>query len=368
MIRHRWLARSRAIVHSIGWRGSPSLHRAALSSRERGGALTILEIPHGRRPRLVPFELDRGRRELDRLDHRQLVALKRLRLLVAVELQGAQAARFGDRLDVTSRVIPEDAHRRDKRGSARTIGATCSGVTKRGVFSTKMNPRASAPASTAVSASSTFVIPQILTLIFSAWGGETPPHVPPGSRCARSTRRAHVPPGSRCACSTRRGSVPPGSRSACSGGGSRGGIIHAPPGRVASTRDLRGDVAGAYERLSISTAWAPAETTRRTSAPVKKPLSLTTMGPGGIAGKSSSVVSRRVRKVARSRLLIPRTRLPAVTAWSRSGPCDIPPARRARGPSRRRANHPAVAAPGSRRSAARRRRLRRAIPRAGTRR
>src|SRR5713226_5548822 len=65
-------------------------------------------------------------------------------------------------------------------GRARTIGATCSGVTKRGVFSTKMNPRASAPASTAVNASSRLVMPQILTLIVSTWGGrDAPPLSPP---------------------------------------------------------------------------------------------------------------------------------------------------------------------------------------------
>src|SRR3989454_7747349 len=75
-------------------------------------------------------------------------------------------------------------------GRARTIGATCSGVTKRGVFSTKMNPRASAPASTAVNASSALVMPQILTLIISAWGGAgRPPHSPP-----RPRRRAPPPP------------------------------------------------------------------------------------------------------------------------------------------------------------------------------
>src|SRR5204863_77375 len=44
------------------------------------------------------------------------------------------------------------------------IGAACSGVTNRGVPSTKMKPRASAPASTATLASSRFVIPQTLTL------------------------------------------------------------------------------------------------------------------------------------------------------------------------------------------------------------
>ena len=53
-------------------------------------------------------------------------------------------------------------------GSARTIGATCSGVTKRGVPSTKMKPRASAPASTAVRASASVVIPQIFTRVMIA--------------------------------------------------------------------------------------------------------------------------------------------------------------------------------------------------------
>src|SRR2546426_2709375 len=79
-------------------------------------------------------------------------------------------------------------------GRARTIGATCSGVTKRGVFSTKMNPRASAPASTAVNASSRLVMPQILTLVISTslvhgWG-ETPPPCPPPP----AMRAVHPPP------------------------------------------------------------------------------------------------------------------------------------------------------------------------------
>src|SRR6267143_6676584 len=65
-------------------------------------------------------------------------------------------------------------------GSARTIGATCSGVTKRGVFSTKMKPSASTPASTAVSASSRLVMPQILTRVIAAWvGRDAPPTSPP---------------------------------------------------------------------------------------------------------------------------------------------------------------------------------------------
>ena len=54
MIRHRWLVRSRAIVHSIGWRGSPSLHRAALSSRSAAAHLRYWRYltvgVHGWRP------------------------------------------------------------------------------------------------------------------------------------------------------------------------------------------------------------------------------------------------------------------------------------------------------------------------------
>src|SRR3989442_11271722 len=59
------------------------------------------------------------------------------------------------------------------------MGVACSGVTKRGVFSTKMKPSASAPASTAVIASRRFVMPQTLTRIMNNGGGETPPPFPP---------------------------------------------------------------------------------------------------------------------------------------------------------------------------------------------
>src|SRR5439155_24706779 len=70
-------------------------------------------------------------------------------------------------------------------GNARTIGATCSGVMKRGVFSTKMKPSASAPASTAVSASSRLVMPQILTrVVIVEWGGRDAPPISPPVRGA----------------------------------------------------------------------------------------------------------------------------------------------------------------------------------------
>src|SRR3989442_1711830 len=62
-----------------------------------------------------PLELARWRRDLDRFDPRKRVALEILRLLVAVELERAQAARFGHRLDVARRVVPEDADRRHER-------------------------------------------------------------------------------------------------------------------------------------------------------------------------------------------------------------------------------------------------------------
>src|SRR5437867_7082719 len=73
-------------------------------------------------------------------------------------------------------------------GRARTIGATFSGVTKRGVFSTKMKPSASAPASTAVIASSRLVMPQILTRVIDEWGGRDAPPISPPARGAPGSR------------------------------------------------------------------------------------------------------------------------------------------------------------------------------------
>ncbi len=60
MIRHRWVARSRAIDHSIGWRASPSLQRAALSSRSAAATLAIGQELHGRRKRRHAAELPDG--------------------------------------------------------------------------------------------------------------------------------------------------------------------------------------------------------------------------------------------------------------------------------------------------------------------
>src|SRR5262245_57538968 len=81
-------------------------------------------------------------------------------------------------------------------GSARTIGATLSGVTKRGVFSTKMKPSASAPASTAVSASSRFVMPQILTRVIVEWVGRGAPPISPPV-CVALASRVLLGPASR---------------------------------------------------------------------------------------------------------------------------------------------------------------------------
>ena len=83
--------------------------------QERGRVLAILQELRARRERLHSAEIIRRRRELDRLDHRHRVAFEVLRLLVAVELQGAEAACIHDRLDMTGRVIPEDADRRHER-------------------------------------------------------------------------------------------------------------------------------------------------------------------------------------------------------------------------------------------------------------
>src|SRR5881628_1160346 len=249
-------------------------------------------------------------------------------------------------------------------GRARTIGATFSGVTKRGVFSTKMKPSASAPASTAVIASSRLVMPQILTRVIDEWGGrDAPPISPParayplrrGARLAAG-RPAHAYPlrrGARLAARRpahayplRRGARLAARRPAHAYSLRRGARLAAR--RPAHAYSLRRDAfagrpARAYylrrvhrESTRVSSlifagmsaartrpsptriAWAPATTTRRTSAAVKKPLSLTTIGPSGISGRSSSVVAIRVSNVARSRLLIPMMRLPTASAWSTS--------------------------------------------------
>src|SRR2546425_618302 len=147
-------------------------------------------------------------------------------------------------------------------GRARTIGATCSGVTKRGVFSTKMNPRASAPASTAVNASSRLVMPQILTLIVNAWVGRDAPPMSPPARDARGRPAVPMSPPARDARGRPAVPMSPPARDA------RGqpAVPVSPPARDARGRpaassahlllaqrelpDLRGDVAGSDESFT----------------------------------------------------------------------------------------------------------------------
>src|SRR5947199_215118 len=120
-------------------------------------------------------------------------------------------------------------------GNARTIGATWAGVTKRGVFSTKMKPSASAPASTAVIASSRLVMPQILTRVIDEWGGRDAPPISPPARGAPGSR---VPLAPWCA----------------PGGGAPGSRVPLAPccSRVhqGQLSDLRGNVGRADEALA----------------------------------------------------------------------------------------------------------------------
>src|SRR5207249_4965922 len=154
-------------------------------------------------------------------------------------------------------------------GRARTIGATFSGVTKRGVFSTKMKPSASAPASTAVIASSRLVMPQILTRVIDEWGGRDAPPISPPARGAPGSRVLLAPwcapggaaPGSRvllapwCA----PGGAAPGSRVPLApwcapGRGAPGSRVLLAPcsSRVhqGQLSDLRGNVGRADEALA----------------------------------------------------------------------------------------------------------------------
>src|SRR5437867_9970895 len=119
-------------------------------------------------------------------------------------------------------------------GRARTIGATCSGVTKRGVFSTKMNPRASAPASTAVNASSALVMPQILTLIVNTWVGRGAPPMSPPIREAPGQPAGPMSPPVRDAPGQPAGPMSPPARDAC---GQPAGPLSRP------ARDARGQLA-----------------------------------------------------------------------------------------------------------------------------
>src|SRR6185312_480766 len=88
-------------------------------------------------------------------------------------------------------------------GSRRVISSTCSEVTCR-LLGANTNPTASAPASTASSASSTFVFAQILTHMANSRPRPTTPATPhPAAAFASATRQSktpHTPPHAAAAC------------------------------------------------------------------------------------------------------------------------------------------------------------------------
>src|SRR5262245_60653269 len=184
MIRHRSFARSRAIVHSIGWRASPSLQRAALSRRSPAAYLRYCRnFTLGMNGGMPPSSSDGAGS-----------------LIVLITGTGKPSRSSGFSSPWNCRVARPHASWTAlmwpagwsqkmptvvmNGGSARTIGATFSGVIKRGVFSTKMNPSASAPASTAMSASSRLVMPQIFTRVIIEWVGRDAPPISPPARVA----------------------------------------------------------------------------------------------------------------------------------------------------------------------------------------
>src|SRR5262249_3723254 len=182
MIRHRSFARSRAIVHSIGWRASPSLQRAALSRRSAAASLRYCRnFTLGMNGGMPPMSVDGAR---------SLIVLitgtgKPSRSSGFSSPWNCRAAR--PHASWTALMWPAGWSQKMPTvvmngGSARTIGATFSGVMKRGVFSTKMNPSASAPASTAMSASSRLVMPQIFTRGIIEWVGRDAPPISPPAR------------------------------------------------------------------------------------------------------------------------------------------------------------------------------------------
>ncbi len=97
-------------------------------------------------------------------------------------------------------------------------------------------------------------------------------------------------------------------------------------------------------------AWAPASTTRSTSAAVAIPLSLTATRPAGTRGSRSREGARLVLSVCRSRLLTPTTGAPSSMASSSSSavwistsvPSPIPVAARSRSASRARSRAAAI--------------------------
>src|SRR5207245_2351308 len=163
--------------------------------------------------------------DLDRLDHGHRVAFEVLGLLITVKLERAQPTRFGHRLHVAHRVVPEDAdrrHERRERAHDRRDLLRCHEARR--------------------------VLDEDEPERVRAGGAARNP--PPGA--PRFAARAHDR------------------------------LHHA--FTSFNSRILLGTSVARTRPSPTSTAWAPADTTRRTSAPVKNPLSLTTMGPGGIDG------------------------------------------------------------------------------------
>src|SRR5881409_2703835 len=193
-------------------------------------------------------------RQLDRLDDRDGRPLPVLGVLVAVQLDRAQSARLDDGLDVARRMVPEDADGRDE-------------------WRQPTHDRR------------------------NLLGGDEARRPLDEDEAERVGARLHGHPGVV----------------------EIGDAADLDPGHASLSSRIFAPTSEAFTSPSpTSTAWAPASTTRRTSSPVKKPLSLTTIGPGGICGSSDSVVSRRVSNVARSRLLMPISRAPSVSATSSS--------------------------------------------------
>src|SRR5215470_15643333 len=187
----------------------------------------------------------RGGRELDRLDHGQVIVREVLRVLRAMELQRAEPHLRRHRLDVRGGVIPEDAHGRHEGREIRDDG----------------------------SGGRRFHIARRLLHEDEAQGVGSRLHRAAGVGDARDP--ADLDP-----------DHPRGLRSA-----------GRPASRRASSRTL---ARTSWARTSPSptrTAWAPALTTRCTSSRVKMPLSLTAVWALGMCGRRARDGPRLVSRV-----------------------------------------------------------------------
>src|SRR5262252_4502152 len=89
-----------------------------------GGDLAVAQHLEALRDAELELAVDgRGGRELDGLDHGQVVAREVLRLLLSVELKGAEPRLCRHRLDVRRGMVPEDAHGRHERWEVRDDGS-----------------------------------------------------------------------------------------------------------------------------------------------------------------------------------------------------------------------------------------------------